>query len=148
MNWDPTVISTCLDSHYLSSSDAALLANYSNKTVMRYYDDTYNNSTKWFQIKTESQAQTRSSVHNKLKHHLHTSISNRNSYFHCLPRLWNALPIFDINLSIATIKARLKAYMWNHFVDNFDDDNPCTYHYLCPCSKCHEHLPPANIHTL
>jgi len=81
-----------------------------------------------------SQAQTRSSVHNKLKHHLHTSNSNRISYFHRLPRLWNALPVFDINLSIATIKARLKAYMWNHFVDNLDDDNPCTYHYLCPCT--------------
>ena len=39
-------------------------------------------------------------------------------------------------------------YMWNHFVDNFDDDKPCTYHYLCPCSKCHKRPPPANFQTL
>ena len=28
---------------------------------------------------------------------------------------------------IATIKARIKAYVWNNFADNFDDDNPCMY---------------------
>ena len=43
---------------------------------------------------------------------------------------------------IVTIKAKLKEYIWNHFVQHFDDhdDNHvyCTYHYLYPCSKCHD----------
>ena len=24
----------------------------------------------------------------------------------------------------------------NHFIDNFNPDLPCTYHFLCPCPKC------------
>jgi len=63
---------------------------------------------------TFSHGHTRSSVHNN---HLHTSNLNRNSYFHRLPCLWNALPVVDTNLSIAAIKAKLREYMWNHFVD-------------------------------
>ena len=68
---------------------------------------------------TFTQEHTRSST-NKLIHHLHINNLNRNSYFRCLPRLWNALPVIDTNLSIATIKAKLKKFMWNHFVDHFD----------------------------
>ena len=47
----------------------------------------------------------RSSTHNKLKHHLYTNNLkiNRNSYFHRLPHLWNALSVIDTNLSIATM---------------------------------------------
>ena len=94
-----------------------------------------------------SEGHTRSSAHDKLKHYLHTSSSNRISYFHCLPGLWNVLPVIDINLSIVTIKAKLKNYIWNHFVDHFDDDNHCTYHYLCPSSRCHEHPLSSNFHS-
>ena len=97
---------------------------------------------------TFTQGHTRSSTHNKLKHRLHSTNLNRNSYFHRLPRLWNALPVINTNLSIATIKAKLKKFMWNHFVTHFDDDNHCTYHYLCPCSKCHDLSPPSNFQTL
>ena len=66
----------------------------------------------------------RSSTHNKLIHHINL---NRNSYFHrLLPtlRLWNAFPVIDINLSNTSFKAKLKKFMWNHFVDHFNDDNP------------------------
>ena len=97
---------------------------------------------------TFTQGHTRSSTHNKLKHRLHSTNLNRNSYFHRLPRLWNALPVINTNLSIVTIKAKLKKFMWNHFVTHFDDDNHCTYHYLCPCSKCHDLSPPSNFQTL
>ena len=76
---------------------------------------------------TFTQGHTRSSTGNKLKHLVHTNNLNRNSYFHHLPHLRNALPVIDINLSIATIKAKLKEFMLNHFVDHFDDDNHCTY---------------------
>ena len=62
---------------------------------------------------------------------------------------------FTRNISIESVSNECwtenlpdKAYMWNYFVDIFDDDNPCTYHYLCPCSKFHECPPPANFHTL
>ena len=97
---------------------------------------------------TFTQGHTRSSTHNKLKHRLHITNLNRNSYFHRLPRLWNALPVINTNLSIAAIKTKLKKFIWNHFVTHFDDDNHCTYHYLCPCSKCHDLSPPSNFQTL
>ena len=103
--------------------------------------------TRNFNDITFSQGDTRSSAHNKLKHHLHTGNSNRNSYFHRLPGLWNALPVIDINLSTVTIKEKLKNYTWNYFVDYFDDDNHFTYHYLCPCSKFHDHSLSSNFQS-
>ena len=33
---------------------------------------------------------------------------NRHSFFHWLPRLWNAIPVIDLHLSISTIKIMLK----------------------------------------
>jgi len=88
-----------------------------------------------------TQGHTRSSTHGKLIHISHYSNLNCNLYFCCLPRFWNALPIIN---TIITIKIKLKEFMWK----KFDDNNHCTLHFLCPCSKCHD-LPPAlNFQTL
>ena len=79
---------------------------------------------------------TRSSSHHKLVHKLARTNITKNSYFHRLPRLWNSLPPIDLSLSFLSIKHNLKQFFWNHFINNFDPNNPCTYHFLCPCHKC------------
>ena len=85
---------------------------------------------------------TRSGASNKLTLPHHLNNMSRHSYFHRLPTLWNAMPIIDLNLSFSVLKAKLKRYLWDHFLSNFDVDNNCTLHYLCPCSKCHHSRPP------
>ena len=72
----------------------------------------------------------------KLKHLLCRSNYERNFYFNRIPRLWNSLPFLDITLSLSVIKSKLRAYFWDHFMLNFNSNNLCTYHYLCPCPKC------------
>ena len=79
---------------------------------------------------------TRSSTHFKLRHSLAKKNSVRHFYFNRIPRLWNSLPYIDIDQPIATIKLKLKKFLWCHFIKNFNPNNLCTYHYLCPCAKC------------
>ena len=70
-----------------------------------------------------------------------------NSYFYRLPRLWNSLPIIDLSQSLDVIKPKLKAFLWNHFLANFDN-TPCTFHYLCPCTRCSKTPAPTNYNYL
>ena len=79
---------------------------------------------------------TRAGQSFKLKHLLCRSNYERNFYFNRIPRLWNSLPFLDITLSLSVIKSKLRAYFWDHFMLNFNSNNLCTYHYLCPCPKC------------
>ena len=79
---------------------------------------------------------TRSSSHFKLRHSFCKNQAERNFYFNRIPRLWNSLPSFDIDLAIATIKSRLRNFFWIQFISHFDPDNVCSYHYVCPCQKC------------
>ena len=79
---------------------------------------------------------TRSASHHKLVHKLARTNVIKNSYFYRLPRLWNALPPIDLNLSFLSIKHNLKQFFWNHFVNNFNPNYSCTLHFLCPCHKC------------
>ena len=95
-----------------------------------------------------STSNTRSSSNCKLKHLSHTNNYNRHSFFHRLPRLWNAIPVNDLHLSISTIKIKLKEHFWNHFVSNFNNEDPCTFHILCPCNKCYNFPPPVNFNSL
>ena len=57
---------------------------------------------------------TRSASHHKLVHKLARTNVTKNSYFYRLPRLWNALPPIDLNLSFMSIKHNLKQFFWNH----------------------------------
>jgi len=61
----------------------------------------------------------------------------------CLPRLWNSLPIIDLNLC----KWLKWSWKWNH---NFDNPS-CKFHLLCPCSHCSK-TPPTiitcNLHVV
>ena len=62
----------------------------------------------------------------------------RNSYFVRLPRLWNSLPPIDLNQSFSSIKTYIYNYLWKHFEANFNQFNPCTFHYSCTCSNCYQ----------
>jgi len=90
-----------------------------------------------------SSGPTRAAGH-KLKHKSGTTNNVINSYFFRLPKLWNSLPIIDLSHSITSINFKLKNYFWNHFINNFDSNNFCTYHYLCPCSRCTKIPAPTN----
>jgi len=88
-----------------------------------------------------SSATTRFGTSNKMITSRHINNISRHSYFHRLPALWNALPIINLNLSFVQLKSKLKAFLWNHFLMNFDENNNCTLHYMCPCSRCHQSHP-------
>ena len=57
-------------------------------------------------------------------------------YFNCLLRLWNTLPFFDLNLSPDTNLAKLKRFLWNHFIHHFDFNGIYTFQFYCTCAKC------------
>ena len=84
-----------------------------------------------------STANTRSSSSNKLNHVHSSNNYTRNFYFNRITRLWNKLPIINLNLSLPTIKAKIYSYLHQHFTMNFIADNPCTYHFCCRCSNCY-----------
>ena len=44
--------------------------------------------------------------------------------------------IIDLNLSVYTNKVRLTSFLWEHFKHNFDSNNLCSFHFVCPCYKC------------
>ena len=92
-----------------------------------------------------SSATTRSGTSNKMIIPHHINNISRHSYFHRLTALWNALPIINFNLSFVQLKSKLKAFLRNHFLTNFDENNNCTLHYMCPCSRCHQLHPPIII---
>ena len=50
------------------------------------------------------------SAKQKLRHKQANTNLIMNSYFYCLPRLWNSLPVIDLSCSLAVIKYKLKAY--------------------------------------
>ena len=56
----------------------------------------------------------------KLKHKTAPTNNMMNSYFYCLPRLWNSIPIIDLSNSLPAIKSKLRNYFWHHFIKNFD----------------------------
>ena len=85
---------------------------------------------------TPSSCSTRQKTFFKLRHTKSSSNPMRQLYFNRLPRLWNSLPYIDLDMSVTSIKRKLFELFWQHFISNFDPDNACTYHYVCPCTKC------------
>ena len=84
----------------------------------------------------------------KLVHRTTDNCITSNSYFYRIPRLWNALPEIDLTLSINTMKTKLNTFLWNHFMHNFDPNNNCTLHFLCPCCNCTRHPLTPNFRSL
>ena len=91
---------------------------------------------------------TRSSTTNKLCYTFSPNNTSRHLYFTRLPRTWNSLPVINLNLPIANIKSQIKAALWNHFPCNFDSENPCSFHFSCPCRNCHNNALRQNFQEL
>ena len=71
-------------------------------------------------------------------------------FFNRVVKLWNALPIIDLHLSISILKHNLCTFFWNYFIDHF---NPhlimyCTRHLVCPYSSCFTNPAPHNYSLL
>ena len=94
-----------------------------------------------------SSSRTRSATYLKMKYPFSTLISVKNFYFNRLPRLWNSLPPIDLDQPLLSIKKSLRTYFWNAFTSKFNVDSPCTYHLVCPCSKCALLPVPHNFHS-
>jgi len=77
----------------------------------------------------------------KLMHNISYTNKQRHFYFNRICRLWNSLPIINLNLSILTIKNQLRQIFWKHFTVNFNATDPHKLHYLCPCSSCINNFP-------
>ena len=85
-----------------------------------------------------SNINTRSSDKTTLCHVRSSTSKSRHFYFNRLPRLWNRLPAIDLAMSSQCIRSTLREFLWNHFTKFFESDNPCSYHFLCPCHPCHK----------
>ena len=90
---------------------------------------------------TFSSHTTRSSSSTKISLKHCSTNRSRHFYFNRVARLWNALPPIDLSLSLPTIKVHLNKFLWSHFLEHFESSNPCTYHFICPCSNCHSRTP-------
>ncbi len=66
---------------------------------------------------------------------------SRHFFFTRLPHLWNSLPPPDLSVSPSQAILSLKKFFWSHFQSHFDSSNICSYHFRCPCNKCHLPLP-------
>ena len=71
---------------------------------------------------------TRFGLSEKMIHHRCSS-----NIVHRLPCIWNSLPKMDLSLSTNTIKHN---FMWDHFIQQFNDSNVHSLHHLCPCCHC------------
>ena len=62
----------------------------------------------------------------------------RHFYFNRIATLWNtANSVINLSDQFPTIKHKLINFLWDHFLNNFDPTNTCSYHLVCPCSDCH-----------
>ena len=91
---------------------------------------------------------TRSSSASKMSHTFHGHNVGRHVYFNRIQRLWNALPLINLDHSLHTIKKSLTQFLYAHFLANFNPNSSCTYHYLCPCRSCSFNPHPPNFLTL
>ena len=58
---------------------------------------------------------TRLASSNKLHQTRSTNNTSKHFYFNRLPRIWNTLPIIDLNDHPIRIKSKLSEYLWKHF---------------------------------
>ena len=81
---------------------------------------------------------THSSSASKLKRILPHSSQNciHFFYFNRVVRIWNSLPVINLSLSASTIKLKIKAFLWEYFLTEFDPSRTCTWFLCCPCQQC------------
>ena len=88
---------------------------------------------------------TRLATSNKLQHNRSTDMMANNFYFKRLPRLWNALPIIDINLHPDNIKQKLLHYFWNHFEATSLHQIPVTFLFSAVAPSVTINPPPLTL---
>ena len=101
-----------------------------------YFVKALKNPSSVFDYVSFSNNSTRSSTTHKLVHNYTRTSTHRHFYFNRIVRLWNNLPPIDLSKSVQCIKSHLYSHLWNHFLCNFDPNDTCSFHYLCPCSSC------------
>ena len=114
--------------YYLEMADIMFLVNSLKKASVRFNIRSY--------VHFQDTTNTRSSSKLTLKHFLSSSHLQSHFYFNRLPKLWNKLSPIDLTQSSKSIKHVIFKFFWSHFITNFTSDNPCTYHFSCPCNKC------------
>ena len=82
---------------------------------------------------------TRSATSHKLKVNYNRTSVTRHFYFNRVVKLWNCMPPIDLTMSYSKLKHTLKQIFWSHFITNFNPDNACSFHIVCPCSNCVNH---------
>ena len=80
---------------------------------------------------------THSASSNKLYQTRSTNNTRKHFYFNGLPRIWNTLPIIDLNDHPIRIKSKLSEYVYGRiFLSNFDPAITCSFSISCPCLNC------------
>ena len=94
------------------------------------------------QYVTFSHGNTRSTSHNKLHHKYSTNNVNlpHNSYFCRLPRIWSVLPPMNLSKPLTVLRSSIIETFWNYFMINFESEDPCTYHFVCPRRNCYSNF--------
>ena len=93
-----------------------------------------------------SSSNTRS-CSSKLIHRRPVTNFHRHFYYQRLVKLWNALPTIDLTLSTNNLRRKVKNFLWSVFVNKFNSDNACTFHFVCPCNNCSSTPRPPNFST-
>ena len=97
-----------------------------------YPQSSFDITTGWKFTSSSTQASSTS----KLSFNRPYTNSSHHLFFNHFPQLWNGLPQLDLSLSLDTLKKLIKQVFWNHFLTNFNSDNPCTFHFVCACNPC------------
>ena len=84
---------------------------------------------------TFSKCSTRSGKVQKMNLPQTSTTMQKHHYFNRLPKLWNSFPPTDLDLSVDVIK-RLYKHLNEQFKENFISILPCTFHPICPCTRC------------
>ena len=125
--------------HHINSLNLLPLMYQHELNDLLFFIKSYKTPSAYFNIREFVQfnsSSTRSFSASKLVHQTSFTNTDRHFYFCRISRLWNSLPYIDMNLPHITIKNKLTRYFWSHFLDNFDINNSCTFHFCCPCSNC------------
>ena len=133
-------------SHLLTLHLLPLMMQFEINDIL-FFITSIKNPTKCFNILhyvTFSRASTRSSSKCKLVHNLSRTNRDRHFYFSRLPHLWNSLPTIDKPI----YECKLKHFFWSHFQVHFDSENPCSFHFVCPCRRCAALPVTSNFHDI
>ena len=113
--------------YYFEIADIMFMVNSLKNPTDRF------NILNYVQIQTSN---TRSSDKLTLQHVRCCTNQQHHFYFNRIPRLWNKLPSIDLDSTVETIKTKVYKVLWSHFIDMFDSDNVCSFHFFCPCGRC------------